>query len=184
MFIIRSEQAQLRPPGACDAGGEAGGAGFVQPGGEKAAEGSDYSFPLAKMKRYRRQRDFSKRCTAKGQEATDASCNKGNSSWDINKTTFQWVVQSWDKAQSPSLEIFKTQLQKKPLSNAKVSPTLSTRLDYRLLEVPAQPKFFYDSIIFALTFEWPFSCPPYIHFSQGNQRVIIWLCKSQLRGPN
>lgn len=40
MFIIRSEQAQLRPPrgpGAHDAGGEAGGAGFIQPEEEKAA---------------------------------------------------------------------------------------------------------------------------------------------------
>lgn len=92
MFIIRSEQAQLRPPrgpGAHDAGREAGGAGFVRLGEEKAAGGSDYSFPLPKVKRYRRQPDFSKRCTVKGQDAMDASCNTGNSSWDIKKTTFQ-----------------------------------------------------------------------------------------------
>lgn len=51
MFIIRSEQAQLRPPrgpGAHDARGEAGGAGFAQPAEEEAAGGSDYSFPLPK----------------------------------------------------------------------------------------------------------------------------------------
>jgi len=48
MFIIRSEQAQLRPPrgpGAHDAQVKAGGAGFVQPGEEKAAGKSDQSFP-------------------------------------------------------------------------------------------------------------------------------------------
>lgn len=52
MFIIRSEQAQLRPPrgpGAHDARGEAGGVGFVHPGEEKAAEKSDQSFPLPEV---------------------------------------------------------------------------------------------------------------------------------------
>lgn len=115
MFIIRSEQAQLRPPRG------PGGRGFVQPGKEKAAGGSDYSFPLPKLKWY--SQTFPKRCTVKWQETTDTSCNKGNSSWDRKKTTFQWVVQSWDKVQPPSLGTFKTQLQKKPLSNTEVRLT-------------------------------------------------------------
>lgn len=65
---MSSEQAQLRPPrgsGAHDAQGETGGAGFVQPGEKKAAGGSDYSFPLPKVKRYRRQPDFSQEVHSK-----------------------------------------------------------------------------------------------------------------------
>lgn len=130
MFVTRSEQAQLRPPRgprAHDTEGETGGAGFVQPPEEKAAEDSDYSFPQPQVKWYRRQPDFSKSSTVRGQEATDASCNKGNSSWDIKKTTFQWVVQSWDKAQFPSLQIFKTQLQKNSWATQNLD--LSRRLD-------------------------------------------------------
>lgn len=53
MFIIRSEQAQLRPPRgprAHDTAGEAGGAGFVQPGEERAVGESDYHFPLPQVK--------------------------------------------------------------------------------------------------------------------------------------